>query len=275
MTLAETNLRPTVPEAGTRTAFLVVAGASVPDGKLLASVRHPGEDLAPEDALRRAQESNEPIPVSFQTPVAVCVLRVAPDFTLLNFKCLDAPHFRPREIVNQFWFGVTHYNARLVTFNGRAFDLPLLELAAFRYGIQARDYYLARDRYRGPIDLSDWLTNSGAYKLAGGLDVLAKLIGTPGRLFSAPADGIAGINDRCLCDALDTYFVFLRTRVMTGDITSDQEAALVAGAKALLSTKVAEAPVLGAYLAAWAAAPGRGPTAGGAPEPAGADAGTP
>lgn len=250
MTLAETNSRPTVPDTVTRTAFLVVAGASVPDRALLASVRPSGVENAP----GTTEDASEPVPVSLQTPVAVCVLRVAPDLTLLNFKCLDAPHFRPREIVNQFWFGVTHYNARLITFNGRAFDLPLLELAAFRYGIQARDYYLARDRYRGPIDLQDWFTNSGAYTLAGGLDVLAKLIGKPGRLFApkAPTESLAEINDRCLCDALDTYFVFLRTRVMTGDITGDQEAALVASAQSLLRAKVTEAPVLGRYLAAWA-----------------------
>lgn len=261
MTLAEPNPRPAATETGARTAFLVVAGASVPDGRLLAAVKHPGEELTPEEALQKARAAGEPVPVGFQLPVAACVLRVAPDFSLLNFKCLDEPHFRPREIVNQFWFGVTHYKARLVTFNGRGFDLPLLELAAFRYGIPARDYYLARDRYRGPIDLTDWFTNFGAAPLAGGLDVLAHLLDRPRRTplptaANAPAlhqDGkLREINDGCLCDALDTYFVFLRTRVMTGDITPEQEAALVAGAGALLRAKVAEAPVLARYLGAWA-----------------------
>lgn len=253
MPLAETNSRVAPPEPGTRTAFLVTACASAPDGKLLAATKFPGENLSPEAALRRAAESADPIPVSLQTPVAVCVLRLAPDFTLLNFKCLDAPHFRPREIVNQFWFGVTHYGAKLITFNGRAFDLPLLELAAFRYGIQARDYYLARDRYRGPIDLLEWFTNAGACSLAGGLDVLAKSLGKPGRLYPQRplAESLPEVNDRCLCDALDTYFVFLRTRVLTGDITTEQEAKLVAGAQALLRAKLVEAPVLRRYLDNW------------------------
>ncbi|HEY1191097.1 MAG TPA: hypothetical protein VGE74_25915 [Gemmata sp.] len=261
MTLAETNARTTSTETGTRTAFLVVNSASVPDGRLLAAVKHPGEDLTPDEAIQRARAGGEPIPIGFQVPVAACVLRVAPDFSLLNFKCLDEPHFRPREIVNQFWFGVTHYKARLVTFNGRGFDLPLLELAAFRYGIQARDYYLARDRYRGPIDLTDWFTNFGAAPLAGGLDVLAQLLGKPGRKPAPPAvhvdrlyqEGqLQAINDRCLCDALDTYFVFLRTRVMTGDLSPEQEAERVANARALLRDKSAEAPALRGYLGSWA-----------------------
>src|SRR5262245_46374332 len=153
---------------GTRTAFLVVDTESVPDGRLLAAVKYANENLSPEAAIERARaEAREQrwsgsdfIPVSFHVPVAVCMLRVAPDFSLINFKCLDEPQFRPREIVNQFWFGVSHYNAKLVTFNGRGFDMPLLELAAFRYGISAGDYYHnSRNRFNGPIDLMDWLTN--------------------------------------------------------------------------------------------------------------------
>ena len=260
MGLADTSPRAAAPDATTRTAFLVVGTACVPDGRLLAAVRYAGENLTPEAAVARAHidAGDAPLPVTFQVPVGVCVLRLGPDFTLLNFKCLDAPHFRPREIVNQFWFGATHYKAKLVTFNGRGFDLPLLELAAFRYGIAARDHYLARDRYRGPIDLTDWFTNFGACRLSGGLDLLAKLLGKPGstasggRVYQLHQEGkLAEINDDCLCDTLDTYFVFLRTRVLTGDISREQEAALADRAKELLAAKAAEHPALRRYLDNW------------------------
>lgn len=256
MTLADPQLRSASADPAARTAFLVVDSASVPDGRLLAAVKHPGESLSPDEAL--AREAGAAVPVTFHAPVAVCVLRVGADFSLLGFKCLDAPHFRPREIVNQFWFGVTHYKARLVTFDGRGFALPLLELAAFRHGIQARDYYQARDRYRGPIDLSDWFTNFGACPLAGGLDALAALLGKPGTPAAGDAvrdlhrqGNLQAINDDCLCRALDTYFVFLRTRVLTGDLTAEQEAERVASAKALLRDKAADAPALNRYLAGW------------------------
>lgn len=255
-------------DTGTRTAFLVVDAESVPDGRLLSAVKYAGENLSPEGAVERARaearesrrDGSDFIPVTFQVPVGVCVLRVGPDFTLLGMKCMDSPQFRPREIVNQFWFSATHYKAKLVTFNGRGFDLPLLELAAFRYGISARDHYLARDRYRGPIDLMDWFTNFGACRLAGGLDLLAKLLGKPGKMevsgeqvYQMYLEGkIQEINDYCLCDTLDTYFVFLRTRILTGDLNLEQEAELVAKAKALLGAKVAEFPVLQKYLDNWA-----------------------
>jgi predicted PolB exonuclease-like 3'-5' exonuclease len=59
------------------------------------------------------------------------------------------------------------------------------------------------------------------------------------------------INDYCLCDTLDTYFVFLRTRVVTGDISTDQEQDLVKNARELLEGKTGEIPALRAYLDAW------------------------
>lgn len=270
MATADPFPRPfTGADPAARTAFLVIDTESVPDGRLLAAVKYPGEKLTPDEAIDRARRDQQAarrdgsdfLPVSFHVPVAVSVLRVGADLALQAFTCLDAPHFRPREIVKKFWLGVSCYKAKLVTFNGRGFDLPLLELAALRHGVPARDYCQAsRNRFNGPIDLMDWLTNFGAYRLAGGLDLLAKLIGKPGKM------GVTGdrvldlvregrtqeVNDYCLCDALDTYFVFLRTRVFTGDIDPEREAELVAGARALLESKAAEYPVLRTYLDGWA-----------------------
>src|SRR5262249_22273232 len=162
-------------------------------------------------------------------PVAVCILRAGSDFGLQGLTCLDAPHFRTRRIVEQFWSGLAAYKEKykerikLVTFNGRGFDLPLLELAAFRYGCAARDYlHGSRNRLGGGhIDLMDWLTNYGAVRLSGGLDLLSKLLGMPGKMtgsgeqvYRMHVEGrMQEINDYCMFDTLDTYFVFLRTRV--------------------------------------------------------------
>src|SRR5437899_1170760 len=162
-------------------AYLILDTESIPDGRLLAQTKYPGENLSPEQAVEHAQaearersrDGSDFLPCSFQYPVAVCVARVSADFHLQAITALDSPQFRPREIVAQFWRGLSHFNrARLVTFNGRGFDLPLLELAAFRYGVNAREYFQRsrRDRYNGYIDLLDWLSNSGACRPAAGLD---------------------------------------------------------------------------------------------------------
>ena len=41
------------------------------------------------------------------------------------------------------------------------------------------------------------------------------------------AGQLAEINDYCRCDVLDTYFVFLRTRVLVGQLTLEAEQRLV------------------------------------------------
>ena len=153
--------------------------------------------------------------------MAVCIIRVGSDFGIQAITNLDAPQFRPREIVNKFWQGIARYGkAKLVTFNGRGWDLPLMELAAFRYGCYGRDYFQnSRNRYNGHIDLLEWLNNYGGVRHAGGLNLLSKMLGKPGKM-EVSGDQVyafhqAGkareINDYCLFDTLDTYFVFLRT----------------------------------------------------------------
>ena len=223
-------------EAAGRTAFLLVSAAGMPDAAIA--------------------------PLKVPCPAAVAVLRVAADFGLQSLTLLDAPHFRPREIAEKFWLGVSLYGkAKLVFFRGRQFDLPMLELAAFRYGLPLGDYVQqSRNRFNGPLDLHDWFTNYGSNHLGtGGLDELARLIGRPAGL-GVRSDEVAQlvaegrgdeVNAACLCDALDTYFVFLRTRVMACEITPEQEADRTAGARELLAARADEFPILETYLDGW------------------------
>ncbi len=256
-------------------AFLIFDTESIPDAKLLARIKYPAENLSPEEAVARAQaearerspSGSDFLPVTFQVPVAACVLRVAADLTLQALTCLDAPQYRPRKIVEAFWSGLASYRAkyrdriRLVSFNGRGFDLPLFELAAFRYGCMGRDHFAnGRRRYEGwHLDLMDWLTNYGAFRLVGGLNLLSKLLGNPGKMDVQGhqvyemhrAGKLQEINDYCMFDTLDTYFVFLRTRVMAGDIDLEQEHIAVLKAKEWMQAKTAELPALKQYLDNW------------------------
>ncbi|MFO0928795.1 MAG: 3'-5' exonuclease [Gemmataceae bacterium] len=261
--------------AGIDTGFLVFDTESIPDGDLIARVKYAGEGLSPEAAIARARDEarelsrdgSDFLPVTFQVPVAVCVLRVGVDFTLQGLACLDAPAFRTAEMVRQFWRGVAHYRrAKLVTFNGRGFDLPMLELAAFDHGCQAHDYfYNTRNRFNGNhIDLMDWLSNYGACRLTGGLSMMAQRRGG-GRPAGCGKLDVSGdqvydlyragqvrqINDYCMFDTLDTYFVFLRTRVLLGDLTVEDEKDVARRARAWLGERVEQMPALRTYLDTW------------------------
>jgi hypothetical protein len=65
------------------------------------------------------------------------------------------------------------------------------------------------------------------------------------------AGQLRAINDYCMFDTIDTYFVFLRTRVLLGEYTFEQERDLVRRARAWLGNKVAEWPGLRTYLESW------------------------
>jgi predicted PolB exonuclease-like 3'-5' exonuclease len=256
-------------------AFLIFDTESVPDGRLLGKVKYPSEEITAEEAVRRAQDEareqsrvgSDFIPFTFQVPVAVCVIRVSADFGFQQITPLGAPTFKPFDIVSQFWTGIGSHlkkNSRmkLVTFNGRCFDLPLMELAAFRYRVACGLTYFERMRNRfksDHIDLLDWLSNSGATRMPGGLNLLSKILGKPGKMDVAgdqvyqmhSAGRLQEINDYCMFDTLDTYFVFLRSRVMTGEISGKQEEGLVESARVWLAGRVKELPGLSKYLDNW------------------------
>lgn len=253
-------------------AYLIFDVETVPDGELIRRVLHPGERISPEAAVERARAEaldasdgrSDFVWASLCYPIAVCVARVSSDFSLQAITALDAPDFRPAHLVEDFWKGLAHYQATLVSFHGRGFDLPVLELAAFRFGISARGHFDDRfgRRYRfgtTHLDLNDWLSNHGAFHLKGGLDMLAKLLGKPGDSHKRGKDilalhregAIQQINDHCMFDVLDTYFVFLRTRVLTGEIELEQEQELVKKARAWIDTQTAAYPALKSYLEKW------------------------
>ena len=133
--------------------YLVFDIESVADGQLVSKIRYPGEGLAPDDAIGRYRAElmekyeTDFIPYSFQYPVSVVVAKVDADFQLLDLVALDEPEFRPHVITEHFWRGWEAYrHPTLVTFNGRTFDMPLMELAAFRYGVSVPGWFNVFDK---------------------------------------------------------------------------------------------------------------------------------
>ena len=59
------------------------------------------------------------------------------------------------------------------------------------------------------------------------------------------------ISDYCRCDVLDTYFVFLRTQVLTGKISLNEEIELVQSAKQWIEERADTCEAYASYLASW------------------------
>ena len=249
---------------------------SVADGALVSRLRYAADKLSPAQAIARyrgeleADTGKDFIPYTFQLPVSLVIAKVGKDLALQDLVALDEEESRPHEIARRFWEGWRRYKRpQLVSFNGRGFDIPLLELCAFRYGIQIPDWFAEdarsfdqpRNRFntQAHYDLHEWLTNNGASRFTGGLSLAANLIGKPGKMDVAghmvqdlwDAGRKSEIHDYCRGDVLDTYFVFLRSRVVAGDITLEREQELIEGTKAWIEARVGSSPGLARYLAAW------------------------
>lgn len=255
-------------------SHLVFDCESIADGALIAKVRYPGEALSPEQAIARYQsqlleeKGTTFIPYTFQIPIAVVVAKVSADYRLLDIVSLDEPEFRSHVITAHFWKGWEVYKRpQWVTFNGRTFDLPLMELAAYRYGISIKSWFKS-EGYRSPrhryctdshLDLQDLLTNFSATRFNGGLNLATKMLGKPGKM-EVTGDQVqqqydngdlVGISDYCRCDVLDTYFVFLRSMVLTGELSLDQEIERVAEAKAWIEARAEDCEAYASYLECW------------------------
>jgi len=256
--------------------YLVFDVESVADPELVARLRYPGEGIGPAEAVRRYRAElmekyeSDFIPYTYQVPIAVAVAKVAADCRLTDVVVLDEPEFRPHAITEKFWRGWEMYRRpTLVSFNGRTFDVPLLELAAFRYGLSmpgwfnqtGKSFDHPRSRYnvQSHLDLCELLTNFGSSRFTGGLNLAANLLGKPGKMDVQgdmvqdmyEAGRLGEINDYCRCDVLDTYFVFLRTRVLVGQLSLQAEQDLIAQTKQWLQQNSQSQPAYERYLARW------------------------
>jgi 3'-5' exonuclease len=144
-----------------------------------------------------------------------------------------SPDQRERRLLEDFSRFVGRARPVLVTYNGRSFDLPVIVMRSLCHAIALPWYYRDRDiRYRysedGHLDLCDWLADHGATR-AGKLDALARLIGLPGKIGvdGSQVDGLyqAGqlesIQTYCLADVAQTALLFLRFRLLQGQIAPD------------------------------------------------------
>ena len=130
------------------------------------------------------------------------------------------------EIVSNFFATIDKLNPRLISFNGRTFDVPVLKYRAMKYGISSLGFYKTGNKYESyshrystlwHVDLLDVLSDFGLsarIKLNEGCSIL----GFPGK-FGVDGSKVSEMYDKgeinaianyCETDVLNTYLVYLR-----------------------------------------------------------------
>ena len=218
--------------------FVALDLETVPDASLVSAVDgEPGRPYAEQvrrlvdERRARSGGRSDFLPLPYHRPIAACTLEAEEvDGTV---RVVDASCWTDRSDDETAFLARTWQRLAgrtLVTFHGRGFDLPVLELRSLKMGIPAPRWFReAREEgSQGHLDLLDLLSNGRAAPAAT-LDLYAKLVGLPGKeevagrdvqalYASAALDTVAAY---CMTDVVQTWLLFLRYRLVEGTLTPE------------------------------------------------------
>lgn len=222
---------------------------TVPDVQLIRRIYgFDGDDLSVAKqafAMQKEATGSEFLPVMFHKVVAISAVMADEFGKFLRVSTMKGEN--EREILTKFIDFINKHNPRLVSFNGRGFDLPMILVRAMRYNISFPSFYEVenkelgkgkwdgnyRDRYSGKFsfDLLDHISEFGSVRGLK-LDTLCASLNLPGKydvhgdqvLELYYADKIDKINEYCESDTLNTYWLFLKYELLRGNLILDDYA---------------------------------------------------
>ena len=191
--------------------------------------------------IYQEQHNTSFLPLPYHRVVALSAV-IADEFGRF-VKVGDFGHESEREedIIGHFFTFIEEKNPKLVSFNGRGFDMPMLLIRAMQYNLSFPAYFDQnnpqlnkskwenyRQRYAEHFhtDLLDSLGGFGAVRNLK-LDTLCTMAGIPGKydvsgdqVFELYYAGQIGkIREYCQSDVLNTYWLYLKYELLKGTLT--------------------------------------------------------
>ena len=205
------------------------------------------EGLSDYDATLRAQEEYEEahhttfLPLAYHRLVALSAV-IADEFgNFIRVGDFGNGSNIEEEVIRHFFGFIEEKNPKLVSFNGRGFDMPMLLIRAMQYNLSFPAYFDQnnpqlnkskwenyRQRYAEHFhtDLLDSLGSFGAVRNLK-LDLICTMAGLPGKydvsgdqVFELFYRGeIDKIKEYCQSDVLNTYWLYLKYELLKGTLT--------------------------------------------------------
>ena len=171
------------------------------------------------------------------------------------------------ELVKGFFHYLGKNLPRLVSFNGRTFDMPVMKYRAMVHGISAPRLYGAGDKWNSytqrysldwHCDLLEALSDFGASARIR-LNEACSVMGFPGKFGvdgskvteMIDAGDIKGIRDYCETDVLNTYLVYLRYMQHIGKLPTDGYDQAIGDVLDYINTEGTARPYLKEFHSAW------------------------
>jgi 3'-5' exonuclease len=204
---------------------------------------------------RRVQTGSDFLPPHLQRVIVIsCVAR---DDDGIKIFSIGEPERDEKTIIHRFFDAIERNVPQLVSWNGKGFDVPVLNHRALIHGVcctkfwengdedQSFRYNNYTNRYQTRhLDLMDQLAMFNSRGFAP-LDDIARLAGLPGKHGVGGAEvwpeyqkgNLKGIRDYCEADVVNTYVLFQRFQVVRGLVTPEQYEAECAALRATLEKR--------------------------------------
>src|SRR3984893_11201245 len=110
------------------------------DKHLLNQVYFEGQQLTDDEAFHRYSDDlrnrrgSDFFPITLHLPISIAIGNVSDDYVLNSVESLSATNYSEEQLVREFWIRAERFAGTMISFNGRRFDYPVLELAALRHG---------------------------------------------------------------------------------------------------------------------------------------------
>ncbi len=219
---------------------------TVPDVAGIRKLYELPEDLPDRDVAelafqkRRVQTGNDFLPPHLQRVIVIsCVAR---DEEGVKIFSIGEPERDEKTIIHRFFDAIERNVPQLVSWNGKGFDIPVLNHRALIHGVcctkfwengdedQSFRYNNYTNRYQTRhLDLMDQLAMFNARGFAP-LDDMARLASLPGKHGVGGAEvwpeyqkgNLKAIRDYCEADVVNTFLLFQRFQVVRGLVTPEQ-----------------------------------------------------
>ena len=245
-------------------ALLALDIETVPDARLIPPGWAP--DRFPKAAWHRV------VAISF---VEAAIERETDGKEAYRIRCCRSggePGWDEERLLRAFWRFFDRGRFRIVSWNGRSFDMPTLLLRSMSYGIPTVRWHRAGTKWENYNHryAEDWHTDlmeAMAYGNFGArltLDEAAALLALPGKLgehgsavAAMVADGDIGrVRDYCETDTLNLFGAYVRWAASTGRIGAAAHDEAIDATIAYLTAHRESRPHLGRFLDAWSAVSG-------------------
>ncbi|HDZ4939685.1 TPA: 3'-5' exonuclease [Campylobacter jejuni] len=211
---------------------------SVPDVELIRkTLDFKGSDL--EVSLKalqwqKEQSGSEFLPLPYHKIISICAVLSNNFGKFIKVNKIDGQD--EKEMIFNFFNFIENYEPKLVSFNGKNFDMPVLVLRALKYNIKAATYLDTQsDKWNNyktrfsELKHCDLLESLGANGRGVKLDMICSMAGLPGK-YDVHGDEVMKlfyqnefekIHEYCESDVLNTYMLFLKYELIKGNVSEE------------------------------------------------------